>query len=523
MRASREAPAPGEDLVTMLADEQAHIRRRAALATGACGQPRRWAPLSAMLATEADPEVRQMAAFALGLIGDARGGAGPDGGARLARSHAAGTCRRGARDAMGTRRGAGPIAAMMSAHIAAGVLDGLAADDVGYPKAHPVEAVRLGAYALVKPRGLRQPGVDAARSGRAAAERVVAGGVRVSARGRSEGGGSVDGVAEGRRAGDARVRGPRARGPQACAGPSRAGGPGARRGQPAAVRVQAIRALGALGEAADAPTLIKLLTLPDVGPALQLEAVTALGQLGNPAAVDVLLDLVSVSSPAMRAAALVALARVDAEVFVTAISGLDADPHWSVRAGLASALAELPAERAEARLTDLLKDQDQRVIPAVLSALATTGARSAAGVLERRLTAEDPVVRMAGRTSTPSKGTIQIELAVLDAPRTVANFMRSRAAASSTGSRAPGGARLRGAGRRPARRREGGPGTRFATRSTSGRTCAARWAWRSTGPTPAAASSSSRTRRSRTSTRATRSSGTWCRGWMSWIGCSRGT
>ena len=46
-----------------------------------------------------------------------------------------------------------------------------------------------------------------------------------------------------------------------------------------------------------------------------------------------------------------------------------------------------------------------------------------------------------------------------------------------------------------------GPATRSATRSTSGRTCAAPSAWRSTGPTPAAASSSSRTRRSRTSTR----------------------
>ncbi len=43
--------------------------------------------------------------------------------------------------------------------------------------------------------------------------------------------------------------------------------------------------------------------------------------------------------------------------------------------------------------------------------------------------------------------------------------------------------------------------TRFATSSTSGRTCAAPSAWRSTGPTPAAVSSSSRTRRSRTSTR----------------------
>ena len=45
-----------------------------------------------------------------------------------------------------------------------------------------------------------------------------------------------------------------------------------------------------------------------------------------------------------------------------------------------------------------------------------------------------------------------------------------------------------------------GPATRSATRSISGPTCAAPSAWRSTGKTPAAASSSSRTRRSRIST-----------------------
>ena len=53
------------------------------------------------------------------------------------------------------------------------------------------------------------------------------------------------------------------------------------------------------------------------------------------------------------------------------------------------------------------------------------------------------------------------------------------------------------------------PATPSATRSTSGPICAARWAWRSTGATPAAASSSSRTRRRRTSTGATPCSDRW--------------
>ena len=70
--------APGQDLVVMLADQGAHIRRRAALALGRAQIAEAVPALSGMLATEPDPEVRQMAAFALGLIGDAVGGAGAD-------------------------------------------------------------------------------------------------------------------------------------------------------------------------------------------------------------------------------------------------------------------------------------------------------------------------------------------------------------------------------------------------------------------------------------------------------------
>ncbi len=61
--------APGQDLVVMLADQGAHIRRRAALALGRAHIAEAVPTLSGMLATEPDPEVRQMAAFALGLIG----------------------------------------------------------------------------------------------------------------------------------------------------------------------------------------------------------------------------------------------------------------------------------------------------------------------------------------------------------------------------------------------------------------------------------------------------------------------
>ena len=64
-------PPPPPDLVRLLSDEEARVRRRAALAVGRAGMRDGVQPLIALL-SDAEPEVRQMAAFALGLIGDAR-------------------------------------------------------------------------------------------------------------------------------------------------------------------------------------------------------------------------------------------------------------------------------------------------------------------------------------------------------------------------------------------------------------------------------------------------------------------
>src|SRR6202035_5615167 len=58
-------PLPPPDLLRMLADEEARVRRRAALAIGRVG-------LVVGVLGDSDPEVRQMAAFALGLLGDQR-------------------------------------------------------------------------------------------------------------------------------------------------------------------------------------------------------------------------------------------------------------------------------------------------------------------------------------------------------------------------------------------------------------------------------------------------------------------
>ncbi|MET0216038.1 MAG: HEAT repeat domain-containing protein, partial [Vicinamibacterales bacterium] len=65
------APPPQPDLLILLKDTEARIRRRAALAVGRTRLPAGVPPLAELLASDTDPEVRQMAAFAIGLIGDA--------------------------------------------------------------------------------------------------------------------------------------------------------------------------------------------------------------------------------------------------------------------------------------------------------------------------------------------------------------------------------------------------------------------------------------------------------------------
>ena len=125
------------------------MRRRAALAVGRVGLRRGVEPLRALLADDGrrsaadggvrarpdrrtpsaraallkaldDPEpiVQGRAAEALGLIGD--------------------------------RADADAVSAMVQAHVQAGALAGIEPDDLTYPLAPPVEAVRLGLYALVR-------------------------------------------------------------------------------------------------------------------------------------------------------------------------------------------------------------------------------------------------------------------------------------------------------------------------------------------------------------------------------------
>ena len=67
----RQLRGHGGDLLTLLNDAEPRVRRRAALATGRVRLPEAIPGLTSLLQSDEDAEVRQMAAFAMGLIGDA--------------------------------------------------------------------------------------------------------------------------------------------------------------------------------------------------------------------------------------------------------------------------------------------------------------------------------------------------------------------------------------------------------------------------------------------------------------------
>ena len=399
----------GGDLVTLLSDPEARIRRRSALAIGRVKLAEPIPALTTLLQSDADGEVRQMAAFAMGLIGDAA--AGPALTAALTDSDPMIQGR--AAEALGMiadKAAAQPIAAMVSGHVNADVLNGLNPDDMGHPKSAGAEAVRLGAYALVRLGsydGLASAFLDGNGRPRSrwwpiayAFQRVVDPRSATVLLDLFNGEGQLTRAFAARGLGASKDQ--RAAGLLVTAAEDA--------GQPLAVRIQAVRGVALLGHPDGGAAMRRLIASPRVDQNLQLEAITALGQLRDPGATDLLIDLVSAQWPSARAAALRALSKLDVETFIGSISALDPDPQWSVRAALASTLGELPRDRAQAPLTELLKDGDQRVLPAVLDALAKIGATAAVPEFIARLKSEDPVVRGAA-----ARG-----LATLKAPNAVA-------------------------------------------------------------------------------------------------------
>ncbi len=384
------APRPVPDLLKMLTDGDARIRRRAALAVGRVGLRDGVPPLITLLADN-EPEVRQMAAFALGLLGDVRAGdplvAALSDPSLLVKGSAA--------EALGLIGDASAADAIAS--IASQIVESAAvaesAIDTDDRRETPSAVLRLALFALARLKAylpLASVVLDSAGQLRIRSWPVA------FALQRLEDPRAMRALLALAAEADPYTRAFAVKGLGALK--DRSVVPEILplvSSSDRATAVEAIRALGRIGDAGAAPVLAKLIRAAKPDPFLRLEAVSVLGAVGGDGTFDLLLDLVADPSPAIRAAVLRSLAQLDPQAFVTILSGLDADPAPTVRMALASALGTMPPELALPRLRTMLRETDQRVVPSVLAALAKLRAPEAASVLLERLKADDAVVRAA--------------------------------------------------------------------------------------------------------------------------------
>jgi cyclophilin family peptidyl-prolyl cis-trans isomerase/HEAT repeat protein len=394
-------PPPPPDLVRLLSDGEARVRRRAALAIGRVGLAEGIQPLTALLASDQDAEVRQVAAFALGLIGDSRAreallpalvDASP-----LVKGSAA-----EALALIGDATAAEPIARMAAQIIESGAFSTVPGDEDDARRDTPSAAVRLAIFALARLRAY--PALASAVLNPDGQPRMAWWPVAYALQ-RVEDANAVNALLTLARDANAYTRAFAVKG---------LGAMKARSALPVlmplltsgdrGVLIETIRALGKIGDVSAAAPLLKLLRDASVEPGVKAEIVGALGGLHAtagaaqqlpPGVADDLLDLLSDRSPPMRAAALRATAALDPDNLLIVLSGLDPDPHWTVRAALATLLGTLSPAVATPRLVGMLKDEDQRVIPAVLAALTRLKAPEAPAILTERLKADDPAVRAA--------------------------------------------------------------------------------------------------------------------------------
>ena len=386
------APPPPSDLLVLLDDAEARVRRRAALAIGRVGLPEAVEPLVKALG-DGEPEVRQMAAFALGLIGSPAARepllqalTGSD---VVLQSRAA-----EALGLIGDKTDAPAIGDMVRRHVEAGALSGVQPDDLTSPLAPPVEAVRLGLFALARltayePIAAAVLGADGQPVSRwwpiayalqrvgdpRAAPALLA---LLSTPGRYTASFAVRGLAA-------------AKATQSTASLREL----VEQPRDAALMIQAIRALAALGDQASRSLVTRVVSDIKTDPAIRLEAMTALAALADARTADILVELVTDAAPAVRGLALRALARLDVDTFTATLSGLDTDPDWTVRVAQASALGTLPESQGFPRLAVMAGDSDLRVVAAVLAALAASKAPGAADLIRARLTNPDFVIRSA--------------------------------------------------------------------------------------------------------------------------------
>jgi HEAT repeat protein/cyclophilin family peptidyl-prolyl cis-trans isomerase len=384
-------PPPPPDLTRMLTDEEARVRRRAALAIGRVGLGDGVTPLLGMLA-DPDPEVRQMAAFALGLLHDTRArdplAAALTDPSPLVQGSAA-----EALGLIGDAAAADALGTFIAQIVESGALAQPPGEDDDVRRDTPTAACRLAIYALVRLKAYPQL---AAAVLDARGQPTVRWWPVAFALQRLEDTRAFPALLTLAREANPYTRAFAVKGLAALK--DRAALPvltpllssGER-----SVLIETVRALGRIGDASAVQPLLRIIGDAAADPHVRLEAVGALGGLHQPEVGDALLDVLADPSPAVRAAALRSLAAFDRENFVTVLSGLDPDPHWNVRAALATVLGTLPAENGLARLEPMLNDADQRVIPFAIASLVKLKAPAAPAILLEKLKSDDPVVRAA--------------------------------------------------------------------------------------------------------------------------------
>lgn len=426
------APASASALAPLLGDAEGRIRRRAALAIGRVGLADGIAPLTDLLSRDPEPDVRAMAAFALGLIGNAAAAPAliaalndPD--VRVQGRAAEGL------GLIGHRPAAAPISGMAAAHLRAGALAGVRPEDELPSPTPAVEAVRLAVYALARLEALEELravviGSDGLPSSdwwpfAYAMQRTAGPAAAPTLRTWLSRGGPTTRAFAAR--GLARLKDAESRvALEAIVADEK---------QPPAVRVQAVRALAAIGDRRSAAVLLPLVTKGSAA-ALRLEATAAVGAVATPDAAEPLVDLLEDRWPPMRAAAQAALARADADTFLTVLSGLDVDADWRVRAALATTLARLTKEAAALRLGQLARDAEPKVRAAALASMAALAVPEAEKMLTAALQHDDAGLRMAaarGLGVLKAKSSRPALSAALDASRADATYIARAAILSA--------------------------------------------------------------------------------------------
>jgi cyclophilin family peptidyl-prolyl cis-trans isomerase/HEAT repeat protein len=410
-RRKRVPPPPPRPpgLTALVADTDARVRRRAALAIGRSGVPEGTTALITALA-DVDPDVRQMAAFALGLLGApaAQAAVQP---LTAALADASPLVRGRAAEALGSigARGAAPAIGRLAAEYAAHpAVAAMQPDDEAWPAAPEADAFKLAIFALVRLNAYDPLASAVLGQG----SRPVSTWWPVAY--------ALQRISDPRNAPDAAaVRSVQARFVSALRELTRVQGrytpafaaralgqtkdpavapallPLLENTHPPEVVVSAIRALAQVGAAAAGPPLVKLAGSASVDANVRLEAIKALGDLKTAEALPIVQDLLTDEWPTMRAAALGAAAAIDQETFILVLAGLEPDRHWTVRAALADLLATLPPDIALERLRAMLRDEDKRVVPHVLSALVRVKAEDAAAAVVERLKDPDFALRAA--------------------------------------------------------------------------------------------------------------------------------